>query len=74
MIIASWLAVVAVIATWLPLRRRVEPRVHDLVVATVMLGLSFLNAGSTMHALLVSSACGTLGTVCGWRALKGTST
>lgn len=74
MIIAAWVVLAAIIGTWLPLRRRLDPRAHDLVVAVVTLALSFLNAGSSVAELVVSSACGTLGTVCGWRALRGTST
>lgn len=74
MIIASWLVVVAVIGTWMPARRRLDPRVHDLVVAVVMLAFSFLNAGMNVRELIVSSVCGTIGSLCGWRALRGTST
>lgn len=74
MIIASWVVIVAVIGSWMPLRRRLDPRVHDIVVAVVLLAISFLNAGMTIAELAVSAVAGTIGTVCGWRALRGTST
>lgn len=74
MIIVSWIVVVVVIGTWMPARRQLDPRVHDLVVAVVMLAFSFLNAGMNVGELVVSSVCGTIGTICGWRALRGTST
>lgn len=74
MIIASWLVVVAMIGTWMPGRRQLGPRVHDIVVAVVLLTFSFLNAGMNLRELAVSTVCGTIGSVCAWRALRGTST
>ncbi len=74
MIIASWVVIVAVIGSWMPLRRQLDPRAHDIVVAVVLLAVSFLNAGMTIAELAVSSVAGTIGTACGWRALRGTST
>jgi hypothetical protein len=73
-IIISWVVIVAMIGTWMPLRRRFDPRMHDIFVAVVLVPISFLNAGMNISELAVSSVAGTIGTICGWRALRGTST
>ena len=73
-IIISWVVIAAVIGSWMPLRRQLAPRMHDVLVAVVLVPISFLNAGMNISEFAVSSVAGTIGMICGWRALRGTST